>query len=499
MFRKFLLLCGLIFGFSLSTLHAQTTVADARAETRRVDVRAGEFDTSLENTWLGLYANGKKIGYVHSRQEKVTEKGETFYRATELSHAKLLSLGEKGEIKTEQMLLFAAEPPYALVRGENLLDDGKSQERITVEAKGKGVYEAVITVGKEVRKVTRTDLNYTLSDQVAHIAWLRKGPAVGETYTFSSFDFGGLSLSKTTMKMNGTKEIVHNGVKTTVSELEKVEAKARGTEKSVILFDRNGFVVAGTAAGFVELRSETEAEARKIEYSEDMIFANMVKLDRGVGGELKNVKGLVLRGKGKINDLLPQTDLQTIQHDGDDRYTIKIGKHHGARIKATKEEIEEGLAEDETHPIKDAKVIELAKKAIGDAKTDQEKAERLCKFVNQYIKYEIVYLPKVHDIIERKVGDCKSYALFFTTLARAVGLPARESAGYFYMGDEIKGFGGHAWTEVLLDGNWVPMDATIGLTELVPFYICVGTGRSGLENMGFTMGKLSFELVEVER
>jgi hypothetical protein len=47
--------------------------------------------------------------------------------------------------------------------------------------------------------------------------------------------------------------------------------------------------------------------------------------------------------------------------------------------------------------------------------------------------------------------------------------------------------------------NVLEGDATIGIMDLVPFYICVGAGSDALENMSQTMGKLSFQLVEVER
>lgn len=51
---------------------------------------------------------------------------------------------------------------------------------------------------------------------------------------------------------------------------------------------------------------------------------------------------------------------------------------------------------------------------------------------------------------------------------------------------------------MLIDGHWVPVDATLGHTDLLPFYICLGTGRDGMDNMSRTFGKLSFELVDVE-
>ena len=89
--------------------------------------------------------------------------------------------------------------------------------------------------------------------------------------------------------------------------------------------------------------------------------------------------------------------------------------------------------------------------------------------------------------------------MLFCTLARAAGLPAREASGYVYMGDNVKGFGGHAWNEVVIDGHWLPLDASVGHTNLMPVYISVGTGRDGNELMSQTSGKLSYQVVEVER
>jgi hypothetical protein len=491
MHRKFLLLFGLVFASFVPSAAAQ-----APPETTRLDVSVKDVDATLEKTWFGMYAHGKKTGFLHTGLEKVTENGATFYRASQQAEMKLVALGAKGEIRIEETLIFAERSPFALVSGEYTSDDGKSRKRVSLAAKSKG-YEATVTLGKLTQKSTLDDLNFTLADYVSTAVWLKKGPAKGDAITIAHFELGELRMSKLSLRLVGAKEITYEGAKLMVSELEKIEHHAGSSQESVIHCDRNGFVVSGRIAGFLEMRKESESDAKKTEFSEDLILANMVKLDRPIGDPRK-VKGMTLKGKGKIYGLLPQTALQTIAPEGADGYVVKIGKGHGTKRKATAKEIEEGLEESATYPIKDEKVLELARNAIGAARTDQEKASRLCKFVHEYIKYEIVYLPKVHDILERKVGDCKSYALLFTCLARAVGLPAREATGYFYMGDEVKGFGGHAWNEVLIDGYWMPLDATLGDTDLVPFYICVGAGREGLENMGRTNGKMSFELVDVE-
>ena len=130
---------------------------------------------------------------------------------------------------------------------------------------------------------------------------------------------------------------------------------------------------------------------------------------------------------------------------------------------------------------------------------DEEKVKRLCKFVYNFIRpAEASSLPKIHDLLERKCGDCKSYALLFTTLARAAGLPSREVSGFVYMGDGVKAFGGHAWNEVLLDGYWVPIDASMNSTDLDAAHICMGVDRDSTNNLLKTFGKLQFKLVEVK-
>ncbi len=145
------------------------------------------------------------------------------------------------------------------------------------------------------------------------------------------------------------------------------------------------------------------------------------------------------------------------------------------------------------------KIKALAAQAVGDAKTPEEKVKRILDFVNNFVKPSLrASMPTIHDLMDKKQGDCKSYALLVVNLARANGIPAREVSGLLYVGDDQKAFGGHAWNEVVLGGVWVPVDATLRETEVDATHICFGTESKAAKNLLNTLGKLKFKVVEVK-
>lgn len=72
----------------------------------------------------------------------------------------------------------------------------------------------------------------------------------------------------------------------------------------------------------------------------------------------------------------------------------------------------------------------------------------------------------VYFLTQAKEGVCQHYASAATLLYRAYGIPARYVLGYTALlapgkATEIRGYDGHAWTEIYIDGlGWVPIEAT---------------------------------------
>jgi transglutaminase-like putative cysteine protease len=56
-------------------------------------------------------------------------------------------------------------------------------------------------------------------------------------------------------------------------------------------------------------------------------------------------------------------------------------------------------------------------------------------------------------------GDCTEHSVLTAAMCRAAGVPSRFVVGLVYV-PHLEGFGPHAWTEVLVNGRWVAIDAT---------------------------------------
>ena len=95
-------------------------------------------------------------------------------------------------------------------------------------------------------------------------------------------------------------------------------------------------------------------------------------------------------------------------------------------------------------------------------------------------------------------GDCTEHTLLLTTLARAVGIPARSVSGLVYMGDAYRAFGGHAWNEVVIDGRWVPVDATWGQMQLDAAHLRLAADGESMMAEG-ALGGAKLELVAVTK
>ncbi len=107
----------------------------------------------------------------------------------------------------------------------------------------------------------------------------------------------------------------------------------------------------------------------------------------------------------------------------------------------------------------DAELGALAASIVGPEKDAWRAALKLRRWVSDNMTFDlgIAFAPSA-EILKNRRGTCVGYATILATLARAAGIPARFVMGYAYA---LGMFGGHAWTEVLIGGDWIALDAAI--------------------------------------
>jgi transglutaminase-like putative cysteine protease len=70
-------------------------------------------------------------------------------------------------------------------------------------------------------------------------------------------------------------------------------------------------------------------------------------------------------------------------------------------------------------------------------------------------------------------GDCTEYAMLGAAMCRAVGVPSRTVLGLVYAParDGKPYLAYHMWYEVYAEGQWLPLDATLGLGGVGPGHV----------------------------
>ncbi len=110
-------------------------------------------------------------------------------------------------------------------------------------------------------------------------------------------------------------------------------------------------------------------------------------------------------------------------------------------------------------------IVAQAKELTGTTLSRREAVKRLVMGVQASLKVAPTPgSPDALQALQRGTGDCNEHAQLMASLAIASGIPARTVAGAVYTADGPLGPGLdlHAWTEVWMADQWVPVDPAFG-------------------------------------
>jgi hypothetical protein len=176
---------------------------------------------------------------------------------------------------------------------------------------------------------------------------------------------------------------------------------------------------------------------------------------------------------------------QTILDRSGGRVTLRIVK---PRI-GEKTPEQPGIADTESNALiqsDDPNVIALAKNIAGSESDPWKKALLLQAWVAANMQFDTgIAVAPASELVRDKHGTCMGYSILLASLARAEKIPARIRMGYVY-DDGI--WGGHAWTEMFVRGQWLPVDSAEyypGIADAARIGVITVEGENGtIEHAG---------------
>ena len=448
--------------------------------------------------FYGAYMTGAKIGWYSEVAEIKTRRGKEVICLRSSTNTQARSFGKEIKSVEKEETWFEKEAPHRFIGGRIVSRAGDLLRHMEVVKDG-AIYKVTITEGgKTTTREWELD-DYCLTDVTTPTAWMRAGVKIDDTITIRTISLEDLEESTDTLTITGIpnpekkQDFYSVGLKSSEhGEIGTASVKPDGT---ILKFNIGG--------GAFVLRLEEEDAAKRIEELDiDLFEDNIIPIEEKLG-DVSKLDTMILKITGPGAKKIPSGPNQKAEYDADSEVlTLTLGRSHGVESIAEGKEVEEALEDTVNYPAKNADVVRLAKKAVKKAGKDKEKqVATLLKFVDDFIRDEGIGDPMtVADIMEKRYGDCTEHALLFVTMARSLGIPAREVSGLYYA-DELGGFGGHAWAEVALDGKWIPVDPAWNQAWTDPAHVRIYTeGVSEYAQQVVQLsGNLKIEIVSKQR
>lgn len=287
------------------------------------------------------------------------------------------------------------------------------------------------------------------------------------------------------------------------------------SETVVHVASDGAIVFAQEAAGAMKFttRSTSRVQAQQaLRAPPELLEQTVVRPSRRITGAAKAVAA-TYRLRVRVGELppFPSAGAQRAQQADDGTMLVTIDTRESQP--AGEEEADDAryLEANATADCGDPLVAEMARAVVSRLSdpTPAAKAEALRRAVVRHItnKGLASAFASASETIRSRGGDCSEHAVLLCALLRAEGIPARVASGLVYA-DSFAGqrnvFAWHMWTQALVDGLWIDLDATSDGPFHAAHILASVTDLAGgglsdeLTRIVGLMGNLDIEVISVE-
>ena len=458
--------------------------------------------------WYGVTIDGAKSGHVH----QIYEQKDFELRSTNVQEMTLSRAGIELQIKVNTIFTETVDgKPVSVVTTQEAMGQ---VSKTTWLFKGGKIMIISEAGGEPVQKIVDAPEKIWLTPNAVNrffVEQMREDKPIISYVTMSPE----LGLNPVTVVLTklGTETIEVMGRNTEVVKYESTNNVLPVASNE--WYTREGLNVGSEMnAGFGAIRntlmSKHDALAPVNEVPELMI-SMFVEPNMRIP-EDEDLDRLVMKVKSKDGSKveLPNSGHQFVITNDDGTATVIVDLNNA--VPATSGELDSPsfMAATAICDASDEAVIAIARETLAtlpENSSDLDKAKALRAKVFDFIdnKGLSTAFASASQTARDKKGDCSEHGVLLCGVLRAAGIPSRGVMGLVYVPllKENGVFGWHMWSQALIDGHWIDLDATLETVHSVGHVTTLTTPLSD-ENLSAdmaglmgTLGNLEVEILEI--
>lgn len=469
-------------------------------------------DAEPPEIWEAFYLQDAKIGYGKTTVKPVTIDGKPRLQIDTYSKFSIKRFGQRTD---QEVKLSSLETPEGgLLSFKSELSAGPAAVITTGKLEGGKMVLENQTQGR------KDSLSIPWSDDVLGMRGVeqsleRKPLKPGETRKLKTL----MALVNQIVEVDLTARDYEMtsvlGVDTKLLKIDTVTHLPGSPMKTTVWIDAAGQAIKSRVDGLNQVSYRTTRELALSESEGD------TKLDVGTTSIVKVKPPLKDPGKtklvryrvelsgddpAKVFAVGPTQSVRSIDEHTAEIMVKSIRPADAPSAKADKPPGKEYTSANPTLQIDDPRVKALAAEAKGTLSEPVEVALALERYVNRAIdkKNFSHAFATAAEVAESREGDCTEHAVLLTALARDCGIASRVAMGLVY-DPGLGGFAYHMWSEMYLNGQWIPLDATTGRAGISAAYLKIadssleGTSAySSFLPVARVLGQLKISVISAE-
>lgn len=438
-------------------------------------------------TWDAAYLEGARAGYVHTLVRQVDQEGRKIFQTnTELKltvkrFQDTVNIGmetgceedEQGRVTGVSMKQLLAKDQFVLLTGTV---EGKQLRVVVDELRGE-------------QKTRRLDKKIAWNDQVVgmyHQERLFRDKQVkpGDKFSYPSYEPTINSVVTTRVTVHDQEQVdLGGGKKQTLLRVTALPDKLDASNGSIQL----PALTAWLDRDFATLKSQVEVpglgkltlyrgtraaiagQSGPVAQIKDIGISQLIRLNARIARPYDTsqaVYRITLKGDDNPGSSFAHDSRQEVKNAKGDSFELHIRAQRGPSAAENGDKVKDEYVVSNLYITSDdPRVRAHTAVAVGKETDVWRKAVRIERWVhdNMQNKNFTEAFATADHVARTLEGDCTEHAVLAAAMCRAADIPSRTAFGLIYIdGPRGPSMGFHMWAEVLVRGQWLPIDATLG-------------------------------------